>query len=147
MTALFEFRFKILGLMTVSLLLLPVQKAEAGPDPFVGELGVFATTFCPRGWVEADGQLLEIEEYKALYSLLGTVYGGDGTTTFALPDLRGRTPVHQGKGRGLKERKLGETNDPAEIRFRSGNQSIRARTPYLVLRYCIAYTGVYPARD
>lgn len=76
-------------------------------DPFIGEIILFAGNFAPRGWAFCDGQLLPITQYNALFSILGTTYGGDGRTTFALPDLRGRTPIHAGKGPGLSERRLG----------------------------------------
>ncbi len=67
-----------------------------------------AATFCPRGTALADGQILPITDFAPLYSLIGTAYGGDGRTTFALSDLRGRTPVHQGQGPGLSHRSLGD---------------------------------------
>ena len=63
-------------------------------DPMVGEIRMLAGSETPPGWASCDGQLLPIQEYRALYTVLGTTYGGDGRTTFALPDLRGRTPVH-----------------------------------------------------
>ena len=68
---------------------------------------LFAGNFAPRGWAFCDGQLLPINQYSALFSLLGTTYGGDGRTTFALPDLRGRAPIHAGNGPGLSDRRLG----------------------------------------
>lgn len=67
-------------------------------DSYVGEIRLFAGNFAPAGWAFSDGSLLSIAEYSTLYSVLGTMYGGDGTTTFALPDLRGRVPVHVGPG-------------------------------------------------
>ncbi|MFD0860866.1 phage tail protein [Sungkyunkwania multivorans] len=76
-------------------------------DPFLGEIIMFGGNFAPRGWALCDGQLLPISQYSALFSILGTTYGGDGRTTFALPDLRGRTPIHAGTGPGLSNRKLG----------------------------------------
>ena len=76
-------------------------------EPFVGEIRMFAGNFAPSGWAFCDGQLLAISENDALFSLLGTVYGGDGSTTFGLPDLRGRIPVHAGNGPGLSSRSLG----------------------------------------
>ncbi len=82
-------------------------------DPFLGELRLFPYTFSPQGWAACDGQLLPISQNTALFSLLGTTYGGNGVTTFALPDLRGRVPVHQGQGPGLSDRTLGE-QDGAE---------------------------------
>jgi microcystin-dependent protein len=77
-------------------------------DPFIGEIKIFAGNYAPRGWAMCDGQLLAISQNSALYSLLGTTYGGDGRTTFALPDLRGRIPVHAGSAPGLTRRNLGE---------------------------------------
>ena len=76
-------------------------------EPFVGEIRMFAGNFAPRGWSYCDGQLLAVTQNDALFSLLGTIYGGDGRTTFGLPDLRGRIPVHAGSGPGLSPRKLG----------------------------------------
>lgn len=76
-------------------------------EPFVGEIRMFAGNFAPRGWAFCDGQLLAVSQNDALFSLLGTVYGGDGRTTFGLPDLRGRIPLHQGTGPGLSARRLG----------------------------------------
>jgi microcystin-dependent protein len=77
-------------------------------EPFVGEIRMFAGNFAPRGWAFCDGQLLPVEQYDALFSLLGTIYGGDGRTTFALPDLRCRVPIHSGGGPGLTQRNLGD---------------------------------------
>lgn len=76
-------------------------------EPFVGEIRMFAGNFAPRAWAFCDGQLLAVSQNDALFSLLGTVYGGDGTTTFGLPDLRGRIPLHAGTGPGLSPRRLG----------------------------------------
>jgi microcystin-dependent protein len=79
----------------------------ASADPYIGEIVLFAGNFAPRGWAFCDGQLMQISQNQALFSLLGTTYGGDGRTTFALPDLRGRVPVHEGTGPGLTDRRLG----------------------------------------
>lgn len=76
-------------------------------EPFVGEIRMFAGNFAPRGWAFCDGQLLAVSQNDALFSLLGTIYGGDGRTTFGLPDLRGRIPIHAGTGPGLSPRQLG----------------------------------------
>jgi microcystin-dependent protein len=67
-------------------------------EPFLSEIRMFGFNFAPRGWALCDGQILPINQNQALFSLLGTIYGGDGRTSFALPDLRGRTPVHFGSG-------------------------------------------------
>ena len=76
-------------------------------EPFVREIRMFAGNFAPRGWAFCDGQLLAVSQNDALFSLLGTIYGGDGRTTFGLPDMRGRLPIHAGHGPGLSERRLG----------------------------------------
>jgi microcystin-dependent protein len=70
-------------------------------EPFLGQLMLFAGNFAPRGWAFCNGQLMSIAQNTALFSILGTTYGGDGITTFALPDLRGRSPVAWGQGPGL----------------------------------------------
>jgi microcystin-dependent protein len=72
-------------------------------QPYVGEIRMFAGNFAPAGWMFCDGQLLPISENETLFNLIGTTYGGDGQSTFALPDLRGRIPVHQGNGVNLAE--------------------------------------------
>ena len=77
-------------------------------EPFLGQIKIFAGNFAPRGWAFCDGQLLPINQHSALFSLLGTTYGGDGRTTFALPDLRGRAPIHVGTGQGLSPRTMGQ---------------------------------------
>ena len=82
--------------------------AHAGSEPFIGELSWVGANFCPQGWAEANGQLLSIAQNTALFSLIGTYYGGDGESTFGLPDLRGRSMVHVGTGPGLSPVSQGE---------------------------------------
>ena len=77
-------------------------------EPFLGEIRIFAGNFAPTGWAFCQGQLMSIAQNTALFSLLGTTYGGDGRTTYALPDLRSRAPIHQGQGTGLTNRTIGE---------------------------------------
>ena len=77
-------------------------------SPFLGEIRMFGFNFQPRGWALCNGQLLAISQNTALFSLLGTQYGGDGVTTFALPDLRSRVPLHMGQGPGLSSYGIGE---------------------------------------
>lgn len=72
-------------------------------QPYVGEIRIFAGNFAPAGWMFCEGQLLPISEYETLFNLIGTTYGGDGQSTFALPDMRGRLPVHMGSGFTLAE--------------------------------------------
>jgi microcystin-dependent protein len=78
-------------------------------DPFVAEIRIFPFNFAPRGWAWCDGQLMPLSQNTALFSLLGTTYGGDGKSNFALPDLQGRAPMHPGQGPGLSLHDLGET--------------------------------------
>jgi microcystin-dependent protein len=78
-------------------------------DPFVAEIRIFPFNFAPRGWSWCDGQLLPLSQNTALFSLLGTTYGGNGKSNFALPDLQGRAPMHPGQGPGLSLHDLGET--------------------------------------
>ena len=90
-------------------------------DPFVAEIRIFPFNFAPKGWAWCDGQLLPLSQNTALFSLLGTTYGGDGKSNFALPDLQGRAPMHPGQGPGLSLHDLGETGgqrdrDAARVR-------------------------------
>jgi len=78
-------------------------------DPFVAEIRIFGFNFAPKGWAFCDGQLLPLSQNTALFSLLGTTYGGDGKSTFALPDMQGNAPMHPGQGPGLSLHDLGET--------------------------------------
>ncbi len=77
-------------------------------EPFTAEIRIFAGNFAPRGWAFCDGQLLPVSQNTALFSLIGTTYGGDGRTTTALPNLQGRAPMHPGRGPGLTSRRLGQ---------------------------------------
>ena len=84
-------------------------------EPFIGEIRMFAGNFAPLGWALCDGQLLAISENEALFTLIGTIYGGDGQTTFGLPDLRSRIPIHRGAGPGLSGRVLGERGGTEDV--------------------------------
>lgn len=77
-------------------------------DPFVSEIRIFSFNFAPKGWAFCNGQILPISQNTALFSLLGTTYGGNGASNFALPDMQGRTPMHPGQGPGLSLHDLGE---------------------------------------
>ena len=101
-------------------------------EPFVAEIRIFAGNFAPRGWAFCNGQLLPISQNTALFSLIGTTYGGDGRTTTALPDLQGRAPMHPGRGPGLTARRLGErggveTVTLSEAQMPQHTHSMRAR--------------------
>lgn len=89
----------------------------SGPvsDAYTGEIRIFAGNFAPSGWLICNGQLLPIAQYTALFSLLGTTYGGDGKSTFALPNFQGIAPMHWGNGPGLTPRSLGETGGSTSV--------------------------------
>jgi microcystin-dependent protein len=99
---------KQITLLCIVLASFSTVQMQAQSNPFLGEVQIFAGNFAPRGWAFCDGQLLPIAQNTALFSLLGTTYGGDGRTTFGLPDLRGRAAMHPGRGPGLASRRLGE---------------------------------------
>ncbi|SDT96935.1 phage tail protein [Halopseudomonas salegens] len=84
-------------------------------EPFVAEIRIFAGNFAPRGWAFCDGQLLPVSQNTALFSLIGTTYGGDGRSTTALPDLQARAPMHPGRGPGLTDRRLGERGGVEQV--------------------------------
>lgn len=98
---------RALALSALTLLMLAGSGRNAAAqasDPFIGQIMWGAFNFAPRGWAECNGQLLPISQNTALFALLGTTYGGNGQTTFALPDMQGRVPVHAGQGAGLSPR-------------------------------------------
>ena len=84
-------------------------------EPFLGEIRMFGFNFAPRSWAFCDGQLVAISQNEALFSLLGTIYGGDGRTTFGLPEMRSRIPVHAGQGSGLTQRRLGSKSGQESV--------------------------------
>ncbi|WP_444995376.1 phage tail protein [Aliikangiella sp. IMCC44359] len=87
-------------------------------EPYIGQIKLIGFNFAPRGWAFCDGQLLSVSQNDALFSLLGTFYGGDGRTTFGLPDFRGRLPVHQGQGPGLSNRPIGQRTGVEDVTLR-----------------------------
>ncbi len=104
---------KILYSISLLVLLLLSSTVKAG-QPYVGEIRMFAGNFAPAGWMFCEGQLLPISEYETLFQLIGTTYGGDGQSTFALPDLRGRAPMHAGTNNG-RIFQLGEMGGQEEV--------------------------------
>ncbi len=118
--------------------------AHAGDNPYVGEIMTTGANFCPRGWRGTDGQLLAISQYDALFSLLGIFYGGDGRTTFALPDLRGRVVIGVGQAPELPDYKQGGQVYNGTITSELDRQPV---TPALALKNCIAVHGIYPSRN
>ena len=97
-------------------------------DPFVAEIRIFPFNFPPKGWAFCDGQLMPISQNTALFSLLGTVYGGDGKSTFALPDLQGSAPMQPGQGQGLSLRDLGEMSGVESITLLNSEIPIHTHT-------------------
>ncbi len=90
-------------------------------EPFIAEIKIFAGNFAPRGYAFCDGQLLPIAQNTALFALIGTIYGGDGRTTTALPNLRDRAPMHPGNGPGLTPRSLGQEAGVADVTLTTSN--------------------------
>jgi len=100
-------------------------------DPFIGQITMFAGNFAPRSWAFCDGQLLQISGNSALFSILGTTYGGDGRTTFGLPDLRGRVPIHDGSGSGpgLPSYNLGQKGGQTNVTLTESNLPSHGHAP------------------
>lgn len=141
-------------------------------DAYLGEITIFAGTFAPRGYAFCDGSLLPIMQNAALFSLLGTTYGGDGYNTFALPDLRGRVPMGAGKGPDTSNRRLGEKVGSEQAPLETMNVTVSVEgedvattqalavkppsdtatpavptvPPSTVLNYIIATEGIFPSR-
>lgn len=105
----------------MALAMLSQSALSCGQDDYMGTICMMANTFCPRGTLEANGQLLAIQQYTALFSLMGTTYGGDGRTSFALPDLRGRAPVGNGQGPGLSNILLGQQGGTEQVTLSQAN--------------------------
>jgi microcystin-dependent protein len=139
-----------------------------GTDDELGEIGMFAGNFAPSGWALADGQILQVSQFQALHSKLGFTYGGNGTTTFALPDLRGRTIIGTGQGFEMQNRPLGTQVGTSTVSLSTnqlpshnhavsgaiggvtttvgGDQSHNNMMPSLALTQAIALTGLIPSR-
>jgi microcystin-dependent protein len=141
-------------------------------EPFLGEIKIISWNFPPKGWSFCNGQLMPINQNQALFSILGTTYGGDGRQTFALPNLQGRSPVHVGNGIALGELG-GETShtlniseipahnhvpvgssstantamNPATVLPAGGSQPHENMPPYLVLNFIIALQGIFPSQN
>jgi microcystin-dependent protein len=156
----------------VVLFLLLVAAPARADLPLLGEVRIFAGNFAPAGWLFCEGQLLSIAENDELFLILGTTYGGDGVSTFALPDLRGRVPLHAGDGPGLPPRVLGEAGGaaattalnliglahqytPGEVAglagpnayaVAAGGGSDDRMPPFLGLHYIIAIVGTFPTQ-
>ena len=112
--------------------------------PFIGEIRMFPFNFAPVGWQFCDGSLLPISQYDVLFTLIGTTYGGDGQSTFAVPDLRGRLPIHQGQGPGLSNYVIGQTGGTESVTITT--QQIPAHTHGLAATTAAA-TALTPANN
>ncbi len=110
-------------------------------SPFIGELRLFAGNFAPAGWFLCQGQLLAIADFDTLFTLIGTTYGGDGQTTFALPDLRGRVPVHQGSGPGLSSQVIGEQGGAETVTLSTAQMPAHSHTQMATLAPASAAAG------
>lgn len=114
---------------------------SAQQEGFIGEVKMFAGNFAPRGWALCDGQLLSIAQNEALFSILGTTYGGDGRTTFALPDLRGGVPVGHGTAPGLAPVQLGQKG------YINSSDESANKISTTGVHYIICISGIYPSRQ
>ncbi len=117
--------------ITILLIYFAFNNIVNAQSPYIGEIKMFAGNFAPSGWAKCEGQLLPIAQNTALFSLLGTTYGGNGTTNFALPDLRGRVPLGSGTGPGLSPKSLGqkagtESNTISVAQMPAHNHTINA---------------------
>lgn len=115
-----------------------MSKQANAQDAYVGEIRMFAGDFAPRGWEFCNGQIMSIAQNTALFSILKTTYGGNGNTTFALPDLRGRAPIHQGQGPELANKPLGE---------KSGEQTTKTSLISTEQKVLVLKAGVEPKAD
>lgn len=169
--------YSVAIILALSFMVLPGKaSAFSQQEDCIGSISIFSGTYAPKNWAFCHGQILSIYQYQCLYSLIGNFYGGDGRTTFALPDLRGRTPLGAGRGPGLTNRKLAQkggeethTLTPAEIvvgpvSFQCAENDPESPTvelevpvlgsanahnnmqPHLVLNYIICLNGIYPSR-
>lgn len=142
------------------------QESTFGQDGMIGEIRMFGGNFPPRSWAFCDGQLLAISSNSALFSILGTTYGGDGRTSFALPELRGRVAMHAGNGPGLTSRPLGQKSGSETTQSfggnissvagpgRSGNVNVKNNNqpenniqPFTTVNYIICLFGQFPSRS
>ena len=130
-------------LIFITFLMMSVTFVSNAQEPLIGEVKLFAGNFAPRGWALCQGQLLPISQNTALFSILGTMYGGDGRTTFALPDLRHRVPVGPGENEDGELIKSGTTNNGDSVSKGEDHKT----QPTLGMHYIICLQGIYPSRS
>jgi len=132
-------------------------------NPYIGEIRMFGGNFAPVAWSLANGELIPISQNTALFSLLGTFYGGNGTSNFALPDLQSRIPMHMGNGSGLSSRIIGQQGGVESVALQATplpsspaspviasvgfGRQFQTISPFLVLNFIIALQGIFPARS
>ena len=134
----------------ITVLFLALSFGSYAQDAFIGEVRLFAGNFAPRGWAFCDGQLLPISQNTALFSLLGTTYGGDGRTTFGLPDLRGKYVLGEGNGPGMTPVSWGQIfRQDVDTRGKTGQAASRdlKKQGALGMHYIICLQGIYPSRN
>ena len=124
----FQVSFRKSVAVVIALLGFQALPAAAQSEPLLGQIMCGAFNFAPRGWAELNGQILSISQNTALFSLLGTNYGGNGQNTFALPDMRGRTLLHAGQGPGLQDRSVGEVGGTEVITLTTANLPAHAHS-------------------
>ncbi|MDP1675818.1 MAG: tail fiber protein [Bacteroidota bacterium] len=138
-------------MLTIGILSVSGFQSVKAQDGFIGEIRMFAGTFAPRYWMYCDGQLLSIASNTALFSILGTTYGGDGQTTFALPDLRGRVPIGPRTGPYLTERYLGEMSGEESVTLVSSQMPSHSHSYMQYADSTVGSSenpvGKYPARN
>ncbi len=124
----------LIGISFISTTTTTTPPEQHSAEPFIGEIAMFGGNFAPRSWALCNGQLLPISQNEALFSLLGTTYGGDGRTTFGLPDLRGRVPIHAGQGPGLSNYQLGQRGGAETVTLTSAEMPSHNHTSALEMR-------------
>jgi microcystin-dependent protein len=137
--------------LTFLLILLTIAAPVLAQEAMIGEIRMFAGNFAPRGWALCDGQLLPIAQNQALFSILGTTYGGNGITTFALPDLRGRVPLHAGTGPGLSSKTLGQSGGTETVTLTTAQMPAHTHSAQINADSTVAATdnpaNALPARN
>ena len=134
-------------ILLIAALFLSISYTSNAQEPMLAEVKLFAGNFAPRGWAFCHGQLLPITQHQALFSLLGTTYGGDGRTTFALPDLRGRAAIGAGEGKDMRRVLLGQRNSGIAVKANTDGSDWPKTKPTLGLNYIIALQGIFPSRN
>jgi microcystin-dependent protein len=142
-------RLAAVGLAACALMSATSASADT---PFVGEVRLFGFNFCPNGWYPADGRVLPISQYQALFALYGITYGGNGTSNFNLPNLQGRAPTGASASEPVGTAYGGSAaalppSEPPLVRPRRLGSGAAGTSPSLAMTWCVAYLGVFPSRN